>query len=220
MRIWDILRSCPLLPPDSQALVPPYISGGGAMTVRQVIAQTWATHPGSINAGSALLPQGAGRLQQGGSAAVAGRQPGQRTAAADQSRAAAVKKEPAAAGPSSPPSAPPVVQPRATAAPGVGLESGQQQSASKRARATVEPATTEKIIIVFRDQSGGEVHFKVKRSTKMANVFKAYCDKTAVELHSMKFLFGGTRVDLFETPAQMKIEDGDVVDAIIEQTGD
>ena len=81
------------------------------------------------------------------------------------------------------------------------------------------PCPMQTINIVVRDQSGGEVHFKVKPNTKFTKVFDAYCNKKAVGADSMKFLFDGDRVQKEMTPTMLEMNDGDVIDAVVEQQG-
>ncbi|KAG1681636.1 hypothetical protein FOA52_014145 [Chlamydomonas sp. UWO 241] len=77
----------------------------------------------------------------------------------------------------------------------------------------------ETINVLVRDQTGGEVHFKVKPQTKFGKVMDAYCNKKAVDPASMRFMFDGSRIQKEHTPAQLDMEDGDVVDAVVEQLG-
>ncbi|GLC48186.1 hypothetical protein PLESTB_000068600 [Pleodorina starrii] len=75
------------------------------------------------------------------------------------------------------------------------------------------------INLVVKDQTGNEVHFKVKMKTKLEKVFNAYCNKKGVEPSSVRFLFDGTRVSPGATPDELGMEDGDVLDCVIEQVG-
>ena len=92
-----------------------------------------------------------------------------------------------------------------------------------------EPAKAEAINIVVKDQTGGEVHFKIKKSTRFEKVgfglarraggrarprarcrrltcfhplqvFDAYCAKKSIEPNTVKFLFDGSRVQKEDTP--------------------
>ncbi|GAX73746.1 hypothetical protein CEUSTIGMA_g12692.t1 [Chlamydomonas eustigma] len=81
------------------------------------------------------------------------------------------------------------------------------------------PAPAETINIIVRDQSGGEVHFKVKPHTKFTKVFDAYCSKKAIVKDSIKFLFDGQRIGSDQSPRELDMSDGDMVDAVIEQLG-
>ncbi|KXZ55767.1 hypothetical protein GPECTOR_2g1317 [Gonium pectorale] len=75
------------------------------------------------------------------------------------------------------------------------------------------------INLVVKDQTGNEVHFKVKMKTRLEKVFNAYCNKKGVDPGSVRFLFDGTRVAAQSTPEDLGMEDGDVLDCVIEQVG-
>ena len=47
----------------------------------------------------------------------------------------------------------------------------------------------------------------------------AFCSRQAVEFNQMVFLYDGQRVLPEETPAQLGMEDGDLIDAMLHQTG-
>ena len=50
-------------------------------------------------------------------------------------------------------------------------------------------------------------------------VFDAYCSKKAVSAESIKFLFDGERIRPDQSPVQLEMADGDVIDAVVEQVG-
>ncbi|KAG2494930.1 hypothetical protein HYH03_006865 [Edaphochlamys debaryana] len=75
------------------------------------------------------------------------------------------------------------------------------------------------ISLVVKDQTGNEVHFKVKMKTRLEKVFNAYCNKKGVDTNSVRFLFDGTRVNGSSTPEELGMEDGDCIDCVIEQVG-
>jgi len=87
------------------------------------------------------------------------------------------------------------------------------------AEGTSESIKNETISIVVRDQTGGEVHFKVKPHTKFAKVFDAYCSKKAVGADTIRFMFDGSRLTREQTPAELEMADEDVIDAVVEQLG-
>mmetsp|Transcript_13962 Transcript_13962/g.40484 ORF Transcript_13962/g.40484 Transcript_13962/m.40484 type:complete len:92 (+) Transcript_13962:62-337(+) len=82
-----------------------------------------------------------------------------------------------------------------------------------------EGVKAETINILVRDQTSGEVHFKVKPHTKFSKVMDAYCSKKAVAGDSIRFMFDGSRIQRDSTPASLELEDGDVIDAVQEQIG-
>lgn len=77
----------------------------------------------------------------------------------------------------------------------------------------------EALTIVVKDATGGEVQFKVKTTTKFQKVFEAYAGKKSLDARSIKFLFEGQRVHETMTPADLDMEDGDSIDAMLEQVG-
>merc|ERR1712032_646656 len=77
----------------------------------------------------------------------------------------------------------------------------------------------EQINLKVKDQDGQEVHFKVKKNTKMEKIFKAYATKKQIAAESIKFLFDGTRIKGHQTPDDLELEDGDEIDAMLEQVG-
>ncbi len=74
-----------------------------------------------------------------------------------------------------------------------------------------------KLKVVGQDNS--EVHFKVKYSTAMGKLKKSYSDRQGVPAGSLRFLFDGRRINDDETPKQLEMEDGDVIEVYQEQTG-
>jgi hypothetical protein len=44
------------------------------------------------------------------------------------------------------------------------------------------------INITVRDQNQGELHFKLKPSTKMAKIFDAYCQKKGLAVNTLKYV--------------------------------
>jgi len=68
-------------------------------------------------------------------------------------------------------------------------------------------------------QDGSEVHFKIKPTTPMKKLMGAYCARASVSAASMRFLYDGTRLKEDATAQDMGIEDGDIIDAMLNQTG-
>ena len=68
-------------------------------------------------------------------------------------------------------------------------------------------------------QENSEVHFKVKSSTNMGKLKKSYSERQGVAVNSLRFLFDGRRINDEETPKQLEMEDGDVIEVYQEQVG-
>merc|ERR1711939_990468 len=64
-----------------------------------------------------------------------------------------------------------------------------------------------------------EVHFRVKRTTALRKLMTAYCERQGQEMASLEFLFDGDRVRPENTPADLEMEDGDSIDAMVKQVG-
>merc|ERR1719453_2098170 len=77
----------------------------------------------------------------------------------------------------------------------------------------------ETITIKVRDQTGEEMMFKVKKETKMSKIFTAYAQRKGVDLTALKFILDGQRVTEQDTPKMLEMEEGDQIDAVMEQLG-
>jgi small ubiquitin-related modifier len=62
---------------------------------------------------------------------------------------------------------------------------------------------------------GNEVYFKVKKTTKMGKVFKAYCQKLNLFVDCVRFLFDGVRVNDNQTPDELDMEGDEEIDALM-----
>jgi len=73
--------------------------------------------------------------------------------------------------------------------------------------------------IKIKDQQENETFFKIKNHTKFGKVFDAYCDRQSLARNTVRFLFEGTRVQDTDTPESLDLEDGDMIQAMLEQVG-
>ena len=48
----------------------------------------------------------------------------------------------------------------------------------------------------------------------------AWCQRQGVSPNSVRFLFDGMRINNRQTPYELDMEDGDIIDVMIEQQGD
>ena len=64
-------------------------------------------------------------------------------------------------------------------------------------------------------------HFKIKKTTALRKVFKAYAQKQGIPLDTIRFSFDGDRVvdDESTTAGDLGLEDGDIIDANVAQVG-
>ncbi|CAO4384532.1 unnamed protein product [Caenorhabditis nigoni] len=74
-----------------------------------------------------------------------------------------------------------------------------------------------KIKVIGQDSK--ELHFRVKFGTSLEKLKKAYADRTGVSVKSLRFLFDGRRIEDYDTPESLKMEDDDSIQVYQEQTG-
>merc|ERR1712146_262410 len=82
-----------------------------------------------------------------------------------------------------------------------------------------EGAKGEAITIKVKDQQGEETHFKIKTTTKFHKVFNAYSQRKGVDPASIRFAFDGQHINPEQTPADIDMEDEDVIDCMLQQLG-
>ena len=47
----------------------------------------------------------------------------------------------------------------------------------------------------------------------------AYCQREALPAEGVRFLYDGERLNRDQTPPELEMQDGDAIDALVEQTG-
>ncbi len=68
-------------------------------------------------------------------------------------------------------------------------------------------------------QSGDSLQFKVRMTTPLQKVMDAYCSRMHVSEESVRFLYDGDRVKGISTPETMNMENNDIIDVVLQQTG-
>ena len=68
-------------------------------------------------------------------------------------------------------------------------------------------------------QDGQETKFRLRPHTSLDKVMSAYCQRYAVNLQSVRFLYDGQRIGKDMTPTDLNMADGDTVDVVLQQTG-
>merc|ERR1712046_68976 len=77
----------------------------------------------------------------------------------------------------------------------------------------------DQINIKVKGPDGAEVFFKIKRKTQMKKLMDAYCYRSGQDPKSIHFLFEGERIQPTQTPDELDMDDGDVIDAMLMQVG-
>lgn len=80
------------------------------------------------------------------------------------------------------------------------------------------PAQADHLNIKVSDNNN-ELMFKIKKSTKLEKLMKAFCDRHGKIPGSVRFLFEGDRIEASDTPEKLEMEDGDTIEVFYEQKG-
>lgn len=75
------------------------------------------------------------------------------------------------------------------------------------------------ITIRIKAQSGEETYFKVKGTTLMGKIFKAYASRQGLDVNTMRFMLDGHRINAEQTPDELELEDQDQIDMQMAQVG-
>lgn len=78
---------------------------------------------------------------------------------------------------------------------------------------------SEHITLKVKSQDGNELFFKIKKGTQLKKLMDAYCSRNGVNPTTVRFLFDGQRILETSTPNDLRLEENDQIDAMVEQTG-
>merc|ERR1712190_251494 len=70
-----------------------------------------------------------------------------------------------------------------------------------------------------KDQQGSEVQFKIKKSTPLRKLMDAYCSRLGLTAAQVRFMVDGERISADDTAEKLGLEDEDLIDVAMEQTG-
>ena len=90
--------------------------------------------------------------------------------------------------------------------------------ARRAARAT--PAIGRKISLTVRDQDNYKLHIKTRLDCEFLRIFDVFRDDRGLAHDAVRFLFDGSRINPVQTPRDLDMEDGDCIEAMMEQVGD
>lgn len=77
----------------------------------------------------------------------------------------------------------------------------------------------EELNINVKSQEGTVICFKLRKTTQLKKMIESYCQRNGYHSRSVRFIYEGDRVKETDTPATLGMEDGDEIDAMIEQHG-
>merc|ERR1712039_489975 len=99
------------------------------------------------------------------------------------------------------------------------FESQDNESEAPSTTPAETKPSTDHINLRVVAQDGNEVYFKIRKTTPMKKLMGAYCERQGVTMDSIRFLFNGQRIQPEQDPSQLDMEDNDVIDAVLAQTG-
>merc|ERR1712205_1225 len=82
-----------------------------------------------------------------------------------------------------------------------------------------EDAAAAHIQLKVKDQQGSEVQFKIKKSTPLRKLMDAYCSRLGLQASQVRFMVDGERIAPDDTAEKLGLEDEDLIDVAMEQTG-
>lgn len=78
---------------------------------------------------------------------------------------------------------------------------------------------SEHMQIKVRSAEGSEMYFRIKKTTRLDKLTSAYCDRLGLSHDSVRFLYDGERIKGDKNATDLNMNDGDVIDAMAQQTG-
>merc|ERR1712186_161171 len=82
-----------------------------------------------------------------------------------------------------------------------------------------DDAAAAHIQLKVKDQQGSEVQFKIKKSTPLRKLMDAYCSRLGPQASQVRFMVDGERIAPDDTAEKLGLEDEDLIDVAMEQTG-
>ncbi|MED6219803.1 Small ubiquitin- modifier 1 [Stylosanthes scabra] len=75
------------------------------------------------------------------------------------------------------------------------------------------------INLKVKGQDKNEVFFRIRKKTPLKKLMEAFCDRQCAELNTFVFLFDGRHLRADQTPDELEMEDGDMIDAMEHMNG-
>ena len=76
------------------------------------------------------------------------------------------------------------------------------------------------IHLKISSQSNEDIVFKVKTTTTFDKIIDKYCERFNIKnKEQVRFLNDGLKIDRHRTPLDLGLEDGDIIECVVEQEG-
>lgn len=82
-----------------------------------------------------------------------------------------------------------------------------------------EPEDSKPKLNLVVSHSGTQITVKVKANMQFKKIFEVAEKRFGKDPGSLRFVYDGERLSPTETPAERSMEDGDVIDALLQQVG-
>uniref|UniRef100_A0A8D2GQC8 Small ubiquitin-related modifier n=1 Tax=Urocitellus parryii TaxID=9999 RepID=A0A8D2GQC8_UROPR len=89
--------------------------------------------------------------------------------------------------------------------------------ADEKLKEGVKTENNDHINLKVAGQDDSAVQFKIK--TPLSKLMKAYCERQGLSMKQIRFRFEGQSINETDTPAQLEMENEDIIDAFQQQTG-
>lgn len=83
--------------------------------------------------------------------------------------------------------------------------SDREKSAGAGAREPEDPPKASEHLNIKVTDNNNEVFFKIKRTTALAKLMNAFCERQGKTMNSVRFLFDGTRVQAGDSPESVRL---------------
>ena len=83
--------------------------------------------------------------------------------------------------------------------------SDREKSAGAGAREPEDPPKASEHLNIKVTDNNNEVFFKIKRTTALAKLMNAFCERQGKSMNSVRFLFDGTRVQAGDSPESVRL---------------
>ena len=79
--------------------------------------------------------------------------------------------------------------------------------------------TPDRLNLRVRDNAQNELHFTVKKTTRLVRLIDAWCERHGISRVGKRFLVDGSVIHDEDTPEMLEMEDGDIIEVFEEQVG-
>ncbi len=98
-------------------------------------------------------------------------------------------------------------------------EEDEEQAPPPDEKEAVSPPDQDFIRLKAVSQDGQEVVFKIRHETPLKKLMEAYCKNRGLAPAQIRFLYDGERIQGSSTPESLEMEEGDIIDVVLQQTG-